>query len=129
MGDVSNNFIDNGLDDMTLHLMSNKKALSSYLRKNDTKKYEKIKYEEEIKNIHRKEIIKITYDLLDNNTNLYGSDIINSFNDYIKNIVKKVELSKITDSKDDEEDNNIFVNMDDNKKIIPNVFGFEFKRR
>ena len=104
MGDVSNNFIDNGLD-------------------------EKIKYEEEIKNIHRKEIIKITYDLLDNNTNLYGSDIINSFNDYIKNIVKKVELSKITDSKDDEEDNNIFVNMDDNKKIIPNVFGFEFKRR
>ena len=39
MEDISNNFIDNGLDDMTLHLMSNKKALSSYLRKNDTKKY------------------------------------------------------------------------------------------
>ena len=91
MEDISNNFIDNGLDDMTLHLMSNKKALSSYLRKNDTKKFEKIKYEEEIKNIHRKEIIKITYDLLDNNNNLYGSDIINSFNDYVKNIVKKMK--------------------------------------
>tara|TARA_B100000424_G_C22804870_1_gene431470 strand:- start:417 stop:803 length:387 start_codon:yes stop_codon:yes gene_type:complete len=128
MEDISNNFIDNCLDDITVHLMSNKKALSSYLRKNDTKKYEKIKYEEEIKNIHRKEIIKITYDLLDNNNNLYGSDIINSFNDYVKNIVKKIELSKITDSKEDE-DNNMFINMDDNKKIIPNVFGFEFKRR
>lgn len=127
--DLSNNEISNNLDDVTLRLMSNKKGLKTYLKKNDDEEYNKIKYEEEILNIHRNEIIKTTYDLLDNNNNAYTSDIINSFNDYVKNIVKKIELSKISDSNEyNKDDDVIFTNMENNKKVIPNVFGYEFNR-
>mgnify|MGYP001290818720 FL=1 len=127
--DLSSNELSNNLDDVTLRLMSNKKGLRTYLKQNDDEEYNKIKYEEEILNIHRSEIIKTTYDLLDNNNNSYTSDIINSFNDYVKNIVKKIELSKISDSNEyNKDDDVIFTNMENNKKIIPNVFGYEFNR-
>ena len=127
--DLSNNEISNNLDDVTLRLMSNRKGLKTYLKQNDDEEYRKIKYEEELFNIHRNDIIKITYDLLDNNNNTYTSDIINSFNDYVKNIVKQIELSKISDSNDyNKDDDVIFTNMENNKKVIPNVFGYEFNR-
>lgn len=127
--DLSSNELSNNLDDVTLRLMSNKKGLKTYLKQNDDEEYNKIKYEEEILNIHRSEIIKTTYDLLDNNNNSYTSDIINSFNDYVKNIVKKIELSKISDSNEyNKDDDVIFTNMENNKKIISNVFGYEFNR-
>tara|TARA_B100002019_G_C21168719_1_gene547246 strand:- start:476 stop:871 length:396 start_codon:yes stop_codon:yes gene_type:complete len=127
--DLSSNELSNNLDDVTLRLMSNKKGLKTYLKQNDDEEYNKIKYEEEILNIHRSEIIKTTYDLLDNNNNSYTSDIINSFNDYVKNIVKKIELSKISDSNEyNKDDDVIFTNMESNKKIISNVFGYEFNR-
>ena len=69
--DLSSNELSNNLDDVTLRLMSNKKGLKTYLKQNDDEEYNKIKYEEEILNIHRSEIIKTTYDLLDNNNNSY----------------------------------------------------------
>ena len=127
--DLSNNELSNNLDDVTLRLMSNKKGLKTYLKQNDDEEYNKLKYEEEILNIHRSEIIKTTYNLLDNNNNDYTSDIINSFNDYVKNIVKKIELSKISDSNEyNKDDDVIFTNMENNKKVIPNIFGYEFNR-
>lgn len=127
--DLSNNEISNNLDDVTLRLMSNRKGLKTYLKQNDDEEYKKIKYEEELLNIYRKDIIKITYDLLDNNNSSYTSDIINSFNDYIKNIVKQINLSKISESNDyNKDDDVIFTNMENNKKVIPNVFAYEFTR-
>jgi len=124
--DVSNN-----LDDMTLRLMSNKKGLISYLKQNDKEEYDKIKYEEEIYEIHRKDIIKITYNLLDKETNEYSGDIIKSFNDYVKNIIKHLELKKIskTNEYNKEEEEEIFTNMEENKKVIPNILGYTFERK
>lgn len=127
--DLSNNEISNNLDDVTLRLMSNRKGLKTYLKQNDDEEYKKIKYEEELLNIYRNDIIKITYDLLDNNNNAYTSDIINSFNDYVKNIVKQIELSKISDSNDyNKDDDVIFTNMENNKKVISNIFSYEYNR-
>lgn len=127
--DLSNNELPSDIDDVTLRLMSNKKGLKTYLKQNDDEEYKKIKYEEEILNIHRSEIIKTTYDLLDNNNNTYTSDIINSFNDYVKNIVKQIELSKISHSNEyNKDDDTIFTNMETNKKVIPNIFSYEFNR-
>lgn len=124
--DVSNN-----LDDMTLRLMSNKKGLISYLKQNDKEEYDKIKYEEEIYEIHRKDIIKITYNLLDKETNEYSGDIIKSFNDYVKNIIKHLELKKISkiNEYNKEEEEEIFTNMEENKKVIPNILGYTFERK
>lgn len=123
--------ISNNLDDMTLRLMSNKKGLISYLKQNDKEEYDKIKYEEEIYEIHRKDIIKITYNLLDKETNEYSSDIIKSFNDYVKNIIKHLELKKISkiNEYNKEEEEEIFTNMEENKKVIPNILGYSFERK
>lgn len=123
--------ISNNLDEMTLRLMSNKKGLTSYLKQNNKEEYEKIKYEEEIYEIYRGEIIKITYDLLNKDTNEYSGDIIKSFNHYVKNIIKQVELKKITNNNEynKEEDDTIFTNMEENKKVIPNILGYTFERK
>ena len=123
--------ISNNLDEMTLRLMSNKKGLTSYLKQNNKEEYEKIKYEEEIYEIYRGEIIKITYDLLNKDTNEYSGDIIKSFNHYVKNIIKQVELKKITNNNEynKEEDDTIFTNMEENKKVIPNILGYSFERK
>lgn len=127
--DLSNNEISDILDDVTLRLMSNRKGLKAYLKQNDDEEYKKIKYEEEILTIHRDDIIKITYDLLNNNNSSYTSDIINSFNYYVKNIIKQIELSKISDSNEyNKDDDVIFTNMENNTKSIPNVFAYEFNR-
>ena len=123
--------ISNNLDEMTLRLMSNEKGLTSYLKQNNKEEYEKIKYEEEIYEIYRGEIIKITYDLLNKDTNEYSGDIIKSFNHYVKNIIKQVELKKITNNNEynKEEDDTIFTNMEENKKVIPNILGYSFERK
>jgi len=123
--------ISNNLDDMTLRLMSNKKGLISYLKHNDEEEYEKIKYEEEIYEMHRKEIVKITYNLLDKETNEYSGDIIKSFNDYVRNIIKHLELKKISkiNEYNKEEDEEMFTNMEENKKVIPNILGYTFERK
>lgn len=123
--------ISNNLDEMTLRLMSNKKGLTSYLKQNNKEEYEKIKYEEEIYEIYRGEIIKITYDLLNKDTNEYSGDIIKSFNHYVKNIIKQVELKKITNNNEynKEEDDTIFTKMEENKKVIPNILGYTFERK
>ena len=123
--------ISNNLDEMTLRLMSNKKGLTSYLKQNNKEEYEKIKYEEEIYEIYRGEIIKITYDLLNKDTNEYSGDIIKSFNHYVKNIIKQVELKKITNNNEynKEEDDTIFTNMEENKNVIPNILGYSFERK
>ena len=124
--------ISNNLDEMTLRLMSNKKGLTSYLKQNNKEEYEKIKYEEEIYEIYRGEIIKITYDLLNKDTNEYTGDIIKSFNHYVKNIIKQIELKKITNNNEynkDDKDDTIFTNMEENKKVIPNILGYTFERK
>jgi hypothetical protein len=125
--DISNN---SDLDDMTLRLMSNKKCLNSYLKNTDQVEYEKIRMEEEAIATHEKNIIKITYDLLKGDVDNYSSDIINSFNNYVKNIIRHIEISNMKDNtgyQDTDED--IFTNMENNKKVLPNVFGYNFERK
>jgi len=122
--------LSNNLDEMTLRLMSNKKGLKTYLKQNDEEEYKKINYEEEILIIHREEILRVTYDMLNKNNNNYSSDIIKSFNSYVKNIVKMIELSEIESSNEyNKDDDVIFTNMEENKKVIPNIFGYTFERK
>ena len=122
--------LSNNLDEMTLRLMSNKKGLKTYLKQNDEDEYKKINYEEEILDTHRSEIIKVTYDILNKKNNGYSSDIIKSFSVYVKNIVKRIELSKIETSNEyNKDDEVIFTNMEEEKKIIPNIFGYSFERK
>lgn len=123
--------LSNNLDEMTLRLMSNKKGLKTYLKQNDEEEYKKINYEEEILIIHKEEILRVTYDMLNKNNNNYSSDIIKSFNSYVKNIVKMIELSKIESSNEynKDDDDVIFTNMEENKKVIPNIFGYTFERK
>ena len=122
--------LSNNLDEMTLRLMSNKKGLKTYLKQNDEDEYKKINYEEEILDIHRNEILKVTYDILNKKNKDYSSDIIKSFNVYVKNIVKRIELSKIETSNEyNKDDDVIFTNMEEEKKIIPNIFGYSFERK
>ncbi len=121
--------LSNNLDEMTLRLMSNKKGLKTYLKQNDEEEYKRMNYEEEILDIHRSEILKVTYDILDKKNNDYNSDIIKSFNVYVKNIVKMIELSKIETSNEYNKDDVIFTNMEGEKKIIPNIFGYSFERK
>lgn len=125
--DISNN---SDLDDMTLRLMSNKKCLNIYLKNTDQVEYEKIRIEEEAIEIHKQSIIKITYDLLKGDVDNYSSDIINSFNNYVKNIIRHIEISNMNDNTDYQDtDEDIFTNMENNKKVLPNVFGFNFERK
>lgn len=122
--------LSNNLDEMTLRLMSNKKGLKTYLKQNDEDEYKKINYEEEIIDLHRDEILSVTYDMLNKKNNDYSSDIIKSFNVYVKNIVNRIELSKIETSNEyNKDDDVIFSNMDGEKKMIPNIFGYSFERK
>jgi hypothetical protein len=122
--------LSNNLDEMTLMLMSNKKGLKTYLKQTDEDEYKKMVYEEDILDIHRDEILRVTYDMLNKNNNDYSSDIIKSFNVYVKNIVKRIELSKIETSNEyNKDDDVIFSNMNGEKKIIPNIFGYSFERK
>jgi len=122
--------LSNNLDEMTLRLMSNKKGLKTYLKQNDEDEYKKINYEEEIIDLHREEILSVTYNMLNKKNNDYSSDIIKSFNVYVKNIVNRIELSKIETSNEyNKEDDVIFSNMDGEKKTIPNIFGYSFERK
>lgn len=124
--------LSNNLDEMTLMLMSNKKGLTSYYKQNNKEEYDKIKYEEEIYEIYRKEIISVTYDMLNKETKEYSVDIIESFNHYVKNVIKHMELTKISENNEynkDDGDDTIFMNMEENKKVIPNILGYTFERK
>ena len=125
--DLSNNEFNelNEMDDITIKLMSNNSSYKKYLKKNKNEEYEKIKYESEVLNIHRSDIQEITRDLINGNENKYNNEIIKSFKDYTKNIVKFIELKKTINSNEyykKEDDDIIFTNMNDNTKKISNFF-------
>ncbi len=122
--DLSNNELSE-MDDITIKLMSNNSSYKKYLKKNKNEEYEKIKYENEVLNIHRSEIQEITRDLINGNENKYNNEIIKSFKDYTKNIVKFIELKKTINSNEyykKEDDDTIFTNMNENTKKISNFF-------
>ena len=118
--DLSNNELSE-MDDITIKLMSNNSSYKKYLKKNKNEEYEKIKYENEVLNIHRSEIQEITRDLINGNENKYNNEIIKSFKDYSKNIIKFIELKKTINYKK-EDDDTIFTNMNENTKKISNFF-------
>ena len=125
--DLSNNELNelNEMDDITIKLMSNNSSYKKYLKKNKNEEYEKIKYESEVLNIHRSDIQEITRDLINGNENKYNNEIIKSFKDYTKNIVKFIELKKTINSNEyykKEDDDTIFTNMNENTKKISNFF-------
>ena len=116
--DLSNNELSE-MDDITIKLMSNNSSYKKYLKKNKNEEYEKIKYENEVLNIHRSEIQEITRDLINGNENKYNNEIIKSFKDYSKNIIKFIELKKTINSNEyykKEDDDTIFTNMNENTK-------------
>tara|TARA_Y100000996_G_C22295819_1_gene550042 strand:- start:220 stop:603 length:384 start_codon:yes stop_codon:yes gene_type:complete len=122
--DLSNNELSE-MDDITIKLMSNNSSYKKYLKKNKNEEYEKIKYENEVLNIHRSEIQEITRDLINGNENKYNNEIIKSFKDYSKNIIKFIELKKTINSNEyykKEDDDTIFTNMNENTKKISNFF-------
>ena len=125
--DLSNNELNelNEMDDITIKLMSNNSSYKKYLKKNKNEEYEKIKYESEVLNIHRSDIQEITRDLINGNENKYNNEIIKSFKDYSKNIIKFIELKKTINSNEyykKEDDDTIFTNMNENTKKISNFF-------
>lgn len=125
--DLSNNEFNelNEMDDITIKLMSNNSSYKKYLKKNKNEEYEKIKYESEVLNIHRSDIQEITRDLINGNENKYNNEIIKSFKDYTKNIVKFIELTKTINSNEyykKEDDDTLFTNMNENTKKISNFF-------
>ena len=122
--DLSSNELSE-MDDITIKLMSNNSSYKKYLKKNKNEEYEKIKYENEVLNIHRSEIQEITRDLINGNENKYNNEIIKSFKDYSKNIIKFIELKKTINSNEyykKEDDDTIFTNMNENTKKISNFF-------
>ena len=122
--DLSNNELSE-MDDITIKLMSNNSSYKKYLKKNKNEEYEKIKYESEVLNIHRSDIQEITRDLINGNENKYNNEIIKSFKDYTKNIVKFIELKKTINSNEyykKEDDDTLFTNMNENTKKISNFF-------
>lgn len=118
--------LSDNIDILSLQLMGNKKKYNNYLRKTDNEEIRKINYKQETLNIHKEEILRITKDLIENVDAIYSHDIMKSFEYYTKNIIKNVEMKNMVEKNDDDEDT-LFVNMDNNKSI-PNFFSYKFER-
>lgn len=119
--------ISDNMDILSLQLMGNKKKYNNYLRKTDNEEIKKINYKQEVLNINKKEILRITEELIDNMDANYNYDIMKSFEYYTKNIIKNIEMKNLIEKKEEDEDM-LFANMDNNKKSIPNFFSYKYER-
>lgn len=130
--DLSENIMNlsDNIDILSLELMGNNKKYNSYMRKNNKSETKRLNYEKELNELHKEEILRITNDLLDNpNSKKYNYDIEKSFEYYRKNIIKDIELRNVEEKNNYNEDEDmLFGNMEENKKRIPNFYGYTFKR-
>jgi hypothetical protein len=94
------------IDKLTLELLINKTHYNKYLSKSDPKKYDEYK---EYKTKLRKyavDIIDITSQLIEDPKKMYSNDIEESFNSYVKSIIKYFEIKEIQDANTKSEYNN-----------------------
>ena len=94
------------IDKLTLELLINKTHYHKYLSKSDPKKYDEYK---EYKTKLRKyavDIIDITSQLIEDPKKMYSNDIEESFNSYVKSIIKYFEIKEIQDANTKSEYNN-----------------------
>jgi hypothetical protein len=95
------------IDKLTMELLLNKNHYSKYLAKTDPKKHDQY---QEYKSKLRKysvEIIDITSQLIENPKSAPSLDIDDSFNTYVKSILRHFELKELEnpqDKKDEDED-------------------------
>jgi hypothetical protein len=119
---VKNEYIDK----LTLELLINKTHYNKYLSKSDPKKYDEYK---EYKSKLRKyavDIIDITSQLIEDPKKMYSNDIEESFNSYVKSIVKYFEIKEIQEANTQSEYNNddevIFTKFDNNNNESDNTY-------
>lgn len=139
MEDNSNNIIENPdtitreptettkneyIDKLTLELLINKTHYHKYLSKSDPKKYDEYKeYKAKLRK-YGVDIIDITSQLIEDPKKMYSTDIEETFNSYMKSIIKYFEIKEIQDSNKQSEYNNeddvIFTKFDNNTETNDN---------
>ena len=81
------------IDKLTLELLINKTHYHKYLSKSDPKKYDEYKeYKAKLRK-YAIDIIDITSQLIEDPKKMYSNDIEDSFNSYVKSIIKYFEIN------------------------------------
>jgi hypothetical protein len=94
------------IDKLTLELLINKTHYHKYLSKSDPKKYDEYKeYKAKLRK-YAIDIIDITSQLIEDPKKMYSNDIEDSFNSYVKSIIKYFEIKEIQDTNTKSEYNN-----------------------
>jgi len=107
---------DNLIDKMTLELLMNKTQYNKYISKTDPKKHAEI--DEYLNNIkkYRRFISELTTDLLDEPNKPINIEINESFEYYIKSLIRYFKMKEIESANNynDDQDDILFGNMDNN---------------
>jgi hypothetical protein len=94
------------IDKLTLELLINKTHYHKYLSKSNPKKYDEYKeYKAKLRK-YAIDIIDITSQLIEDPKKMYSNDIEDSFNSYVKSIIKYFEIKEIQDANTKSEYNN-----------------------
>ena len=107
------------IDKLTMELLLNKNHYSKYLAKTDPKKHDQF---QEYKSKLRKysvEIMDITSQLIENPKSAPSLDIDDSFDAYVKSILRHFELKELENTQDKNEDEDMLFGEMNTEPLVP----------
>lgn len=106
------------IDKLTMELLLNKNHYSKYLQHTDTKRFDEFKAFKSKLRKHSIDIIDITSDLVENPKKTINKDIEESFEIYVKSIIRYLEIKHGNDKEqsDENDEDVLFCNMEEPDK-------------
>ena len=104
------------IDKLTIELLLNKNHYSKYLQHTDTKRFDEFKAFKSKLRKHSVDIIDITSDLVENPRKTINKDIEESFEIYVKSIIRYLEIkesNKEPSFQKEEDEDVLFGNMEE----------------
>ena len=103
------------IDKLTMELLLNKNHYSKYLQHTDTKRFDEFKEFKSKLRKHSIDIIDITSDLVENPKKTINKDIEESFEIYVKSIIRYLEIKQGNDKEQvgENDEDVLFGNMED----------------
>ena len=109
------------IDKITLELLLNKNHYSKYLSKTDPKKFDEFREHKAKLRKYSVDIVDITSQLIENPKAPFSSDIEESFDSFVKSIFRYIELKKMQNANENEEDDMLFGTVEETSEQAPDA--------
>jgi len=105
------------IDKITLELLLNKNHYSKYLSKTDPKKFDEFREHKSKLHKYSIDIVDITSQLIENPKKMFSSDIEETFDSYVKSIIRYLEMKELENKREEEEEEDMLISVSAGRSV------------